>query len=272
MHVLQPLVPLPHVAQLLPPAALHPGLDFPHKGFTSSGDKRLAQPHVGNGSQTRLPGVRDLLMPQSVVSEPRFDPDRRHFSAQDKLLRTTASLAFSPILLPARAESQPSGSTLSAPKHNAPDFSRRWPGEDVEKSGAPQFLPQPGPQSTPPGHVHLTPPAVRSQATGFPFARPTTTPPRPSVNSFERFGNSPDIPAAIGSAEGGNPNSPSADTWASTSSRQEWGMTKAGKPRKRLALACLNCRQKKIRCHPNPRTMRCNHCERTGSYCRFEGG
>ncbi|KAF4555147.1 Fungal specific transcription factor domain-containing protein 75 [Elsinoe fawcettii] len=44
-----------------------------------------------------------------------------------------------------------------------------------------------------------------------------------------------------------------------------WGTTKAGKARKRLAQACLNCREKKIRCEP--RHPRCLQCEKSKRDC-----
>lgn len=47
-----------------------------------------------------------------------------------------------------------------------------------------------------------------------------------------------------------------------------WGVTKAGKPRKRLAQACLTCREKKIKCQPN--LPKCDQCSKSGRECRFE--
>lgn len=47
-----------------------------------------------------------------------------------------------------------------------------------------------------------------------------------------------------------------------------WGITKAGRPRKRLAQACLTCREKKIKCQPN--LPKCDQCQRSGRKCRFE--
>ncbi|KAL1959432.1 hypothetical protein VTO42DRAFT_2235 [Malbranchea cinnamomea] len=47
-----------------------------------------------------------------------------------------------------------------------------------------------------------------------------------------------------------------------------WGITKAGKPRKRLAQACLTCRAKKIKCTPN--FPKCEQCQRSGRNCRYE--
>lgn len=47
-----------------------------------------------------------------------------------------------------------------------------------------------------------------------------------------------------------------------------WGITKAGKPRKRLAQACLTCREKKIKCQPN--LPKCDQCQKSGRDCRFE--
>ncbi|KLJ12472.1 hypothetical protein EMPG_12499 [Blastomyces silverae] len=47
-----------------------------------------------------------------------------------------------------------------------------------------------------------------------------------------------------------------------------WGVTKAGKPRKRLAQACITCRDKKIKCIPN--IPKCDQCQKSGRECRFE--
>lgn len=46
-----------------------------------------------------------------------------------------------------------------------------------------------------------------------------------------------------------------------------WGVTKAGKPRKRLAQACITCREKKIKCRPN--LPKCDQCQKSGRVCRF---
>lgn len=46
----------------------------------------------------------------------------------------------------------------------------------------------------------------------------------------------------------------------------QWGLTKANKPRKRLALACLDCREKKIKCEPG--TKSCVQCEKANRACR----
>ncbi len=47
----------------------------------------------------------------------------------------------------------------------------------------------------------------------------------------------------------------------------QWGVTKAGKPRKRLAIACTTCREKKIKC--DPAEPKCVQCEKFGRKCRF---
>ncbi|KAL8910392.1 MAG: hypothetical protein Q9171_004301 [Xanthocarpia ochracea] len=47
----------------------------------------------------------------------------------------------------------------------------------------------------------------------------------------------------------------------------QWGVTKAGKPRKRLAIACTTCREKKIKC--DPAEGKCLQCEKLGRECRF---
>ena len=48
----------------------------------------------------------------------------------------------------------------------------------------------------------------------------------------------------------------------------QWGITKAGKPRKRLAIACMTCREKKIKC--DPAEPKCVQCEKSGRECRFQ--
>jgi hypothetical protein len=45
-----------------------------------------------------------------------------------------------------------------------------------------------------------------------------------------------------------------------------WGITKAGKPRKRLAQACLTCREKKIKCEPG--YPKCSQCAKSQRVCR----
>lgn len=47
-----------------------------------------------------------------------------------------------------------------------------------------------------------------------------------------------------------------------------WGVTKAGKPRKRLAIACVTCREKKIKCEPD--YPRCVQCEKFNRECKFK--
>lgn len=47
-----------------------------------------------------------------------------------------------------------------------------------------------------------------------------------------------------------------------------WGVTKAGKPRKRLAIACLTCREKKIKCDPD--FPRCSQCQKFNRTCKFK--
>jgi len=47
-----------------------------------------------------------------------------------------------------------------------------------------------------------------------------------------------------------------------------WGVTKAGKPRKRLAIACVTCREKKIKCDPD--YPRCVQCDKFGRVCAFK--
>jgi hypothetical protein len=45
-----------------------------------------------------------------------------------------------------------------------------------------------------------------------------------------------------------------------------WGITKAGKPRRRLAQACLTCREKKIKCEPG--YPKCHQCAKSQRVCK----
>ncbi len=47
-----------------------------------------------------------------------------------------------------------------------------------------------------------------------------------------------------------------------------WGVTKAGKPRKRLAVACMTCREKKIKC--DPQWPKCLQCDKFARECKFQ--
>jgi hypothetical protein len=62
------------------------------------------------------------------------------------------------------------------------------------------------------------------------------------------------------------------DSWVPTEVDDEvvhpvWGLTKAGKARERLALACFNCRERKTRCEPAQEG--CLQCEKRGRSCRW---
>lgn len=48
-----------------------------------------------------------------------------------------------------------------------------------------------------------------------------------------------------------------------------WGVTKAGKPRKRLSQACVACREKKIKCDPGG-GPKCSQCVRFNRECKFD--
>ena len=49
-----------------------------------------------------------------------------------------------------------------------------------------------------------------------------------------------------------------------------WGLTKAGKARKRLEQACVSCRKKKTKCEPTSSSSKCSPCEKSGSECHFD--
>ena len=49
-----------------------------------------------------------------------------------------------------------------------------------------------------------------------------------------------------------------------------FGVTKAGKARKRLEQACVSCRKKKTKCEPTSSSSKCLPCDKTGSECHFD--
>lgn len=49
-----------------------------------------------------------------------------------------------------------------------------------------------------------------------------------------------------------------------------WGLTKAGKARKRLEQACVSCRKKKTKCEPVSSSSKCLPCEKNGIECHFD--
>jgi hypothetical protein len=57
---------------------------------------------------------------------------------------------------------------------------------------------------------------------------------------------------------------------AATVVESPWGLTKAGKARKRLEQACVNCRKKKTKCEPMNSSSKCLPCEKNGSDCYFD--
>lgn len=57
---------------------------------------------------------------------------------------------------------------------------------------------------------------------------------------------------------------------ATGSQASPWGVTKAGKARKRLEQACINCRKKKTKCEPRSSSSKCSPCEKSGIECNFD--
>ncbi len=70
----------------------------------------------------------------------------------------------------------------------------------------------------------------------------------------------------------GTPTDDSArlSTSNTNSTLSPWGVTKAGKARKRLEQACINCRKKKTKCEPRSSSSKCSPCEKSGSDCNFD--
>lgn len=138
-----------------------------------------------------------------------------------------------------------SGQTI-APKHHA-DEGPAFP------LGAAQYYPEPS--NT---HVQSGSPAVSDDAGESSFGNPVKLQPR-VVREDIIPGEGP-----VWVYEDGSTCPKIIDGEAVNA---HWGVTKAGRPRKRLAIACTTCREKKIKC--DPAMPKCAQCEKFGRNCHY---
>lgn len=285
-----PPVPGSHPYQLPPPRASAPlqlGTDpFLHQRNQGDADSggALSRPSPGH-QQTpskQLPSVSQLLTPTVHESRP---PSPYH------------SHAFN--YTPHNGATDPTN--RYRPKETGPAFAT--PRSDISESA--KFHPNPSPQlqSGPlPRLAHMSPhglghePHFSSGSQGSPSV-PPFAPPAYSPQGFRSHDRDPDMAGSETSDSGSATANKSQSNvrphvidekyidgeglcyiYADGSHcpkiidgvpvNANWGITKAGKPRKRLAQACLTCREKKIKCQPN--LPKCDQCQKSGRECRFE--
>lgn len=244
----------------------------------SQGHDRLPWPSTGHEPGTRLPGVRELLLPEPVVSSGHFSPSAQyHLGKRPPFSATTSWDTFSS---PPKRISESSIRTLQSDQSDC----TTWRCQSITTSSndpivaanhqTPTFM-QPSPQN----FLHISPlqeVLLSPRSNQYGSAR---------TNRFEVWssvGKYTNISTILRTIAGQSSESHDvgrdlqgpicANPWDDAGRHPDWGTTKAGKPRKRLAQACFNCRHKKIRCHPNSNSMKCAQCEKTHTDCRFESG
>jgi Fungal Zn(2)-Cys(6) binuclear cluster domain len=240
--------------------------------------ERPSQPSTGFGPGMRLPGVRELLLPDPALAMgPSTYLPQYGVRKGPPVSANTALDSFPP---PPKRASESSIRTLQSDQS---DFST-WRRQSVTSSTSTampavnppinnfmQASPQHLPWSLPQQKVLLTPRAhTNGLAQSNPYEEwsPGSDYTSRSTNSRSIAGQNLDSNEMYGSSQESN----YAQAWHDAAEHPDWGTTKAGKPRKRLAQACTSCRHKKIRCYPNQNTLRCAQCERSQSDCRFERG
>lgn len=243
----------------------------------SVGQSRLCRPFSSNEMGTRLPSVRQLLMPHNLVTSSYPDYHSSHTLTQPCSFSMTTTLA-SPINISSPWRRPPGSNVITS--HSEECEATKWRTQPAHPSSVDivvattshSLLPsrQRLSQTTSLHDGSTSAPASRSLAHLNQAALPS---PQSNSNakstSFEFVGrhrsesHSMNHHFQILACADSRPDSPN---------QSGWGTTKAGKPRKRLAQACLNCRQKKIRCHPNPNNSKCTQCERIDLDCSFERG
>ncbi len=241
---------------------------------------RSSQPSLGHEPGTRLPGVRQLFLPHSFAVSDPSSPSSQHFSEQSRPISIITSHGLGTFPSPPKRVSESGMRALKSGQANATPWSREpietssidaMVAVDHKTSHPIQAAAQQFPQISPLQEALLSPRLHQYGLAQIKQSRRSSSGSNhnhesPSFETIARqHSDSYEIDRHSQGAVGVNP-------WHDAPSHSEWGITKAGKPRKRLARACLNCRHKKIRCHPNPSSMKCSQCERTDLDCRFESG
>ena len=268
------------------PTKLNFGSD-PMSGFTDPGryesgsSARRTLPGTRPGSHEKLPSVSQLLTPGST------GPTGSPFS-----LGVTGS--GSPVS-PGHHSSHVSSYTESHQRSDSGHFQGAYGSLPVSQS---RYASIPAPSSSPYGHPYqdtsrsyMSTDAQRpAQSVHSPSQGPYYAPP-PQSHSYGQ-NKMPPMVAGQPHSDPANPTKPVMKVVGEQNIHGEgicylyedgshvkkyidgeavnaqWGVTKAGKPRKRLAIACMTCREKKIKCDPGE--PKCVQCDKSGRECRFQ--
>jgi hypothetical protein len=272
-----------HSWESVPQGQPHPTVPASEQGPNRSTDQLpysianagLSPPVSGSEGETRLPGVRQLLQPQSFTPSDHSTPSTRHHSEQSRPFSLTRS--------------SPSTDNIQSASRRVSEISIRTPLSDQYEStyfrGQPDAMvaanrrPLPSMQASPKIFPMASPfkePFLSPQSSRFNSLQPNgsyfSTPGINTTTNYGSFGNLLNPYPGHHTVDSLTPGSLRTNPWHAPPSHPDWGITKAGNPRKRLAQACLNCRHKKIRCSPLPNCLKCAQCEKYNSTCRFESG
>lgn len=247
---------LPPVSQLLTPGSQSSEASSPYSTHQSptSPENRPDQPSPRQSSFQNISPA-----PSSILYQGPFSPGAYHAASHDSVLlrnQNFAGPAGPPYAIPA------------LPPHESNSFS-------FTHSGAPQQAPYPlyprqpqqimstpAPAQHPPNlsglYDYISNPNTRSDQ-----LTPNVT---QSVKPLPRVVGEQDIPGE-GPCWVYEDGSICRKVIDGELVNAQWGVTKAGRPRKRLAIACTTCREKKIKCDPGE--GKCQQCEKVGRECRF---
>jgi hypothetical protein len=247
----------------------------------SLGYGTLPHPPIGNESETRLPGVQQLLLPHTFAAPIPFSPSSQHSHDQADASSMVRILTPSDNSHPPPKRASEGGAWVSQTEEaDFPNWRRQSTGTSsmnamvALKQHNPLLLGASPQQPAPidPAQEPLSNPtspqynATHGIGSGLQSSRENYS------NDFAGFRTSARQNSESNNTEDLSPRQIRANSWHSPLPHPDWGTTKAGRPRKRLAQACLNCRQKKIRCHPGPDSKKCTQCEKTHTACKFESG
>lgn len=222
--------------------------------------------HNQQGAEQRLPSVHTLLHPPILLPDSFYSPSPR----SPNQISPTASSGLKSLAAKSIEQSTPS----------AFNFDSRRPNLGIYPSTTRTASATPVAETLPDLRPALPSP---SRHQGVPTYAATASPPRRSLKRPDLVRKRSDRrqwePNAAGSQCVGTQELPGkglcyvyedGSTLPAVIDGEQvnpsWGITKAGKPRKRLAQACQTCREKKIKCDPG--VPKCSQCTKARRPCR----
>ncbi|KAL8656413.1 MAG: hypothetical protein Q9210_000272 [Variospora velana] len=247
---------LPSVSQLLKPGSQSSSASSPYSAYQSptSPDNRQEQ------SSPRQPNLRNISPPTGGFSYQNAYPSGSYaVASHGNQIPNTSNFA--------RASQGLASSTQTQPLHASHATSFSHP------TIAPQ-RPHPAyPSQTPPATALVMAPYNPNQTGAYDYgsssharADQSSANITPSVKPLPRVVGEQDVPGE-GPCWVYEDGSICRKVIDGELVNAQWGVTKAGRPRKRLAIACTTCREKKIKCDPGE--GKCQQCEKCGRECRF---